>query len=186
MSAITKKALISSFFKLLKNRPYKKITVSDITSDCGVNRMTFYYHFKDINDLVEKAFEDVFNQTLKNSKIDDDWSVTYLNLFNIIFAKKEFVKKLYPEFDIRDLIAFIFPLADKMASEAVEQHIGNKFSENTKKRVVHAIGCCIVGSFLEWLESDMAKAPQDIVNDQKELFDAAIIGILASKEHSKK
>lgn len=186
MSAITKKALISSFFNLLKTRPYKRITVSDITSDCGVNRMTFYYHFKDINDLVEKAFEDMFNQTMRESHSDADWSVTYLNLFNIIFAKKEFVKKLYPEFDIRDLIAFIFPLADKMAYEAVEQHGGNSFSDATKKRVVHSIGCCMVGSFLEWLESDMTKDPHDIVNDQKELFDAAILGILASKGQLKK
>ena len=36
-------------------KPLSKITVTDITEDCGISRMTFYYHFKDIYDLVEWA-----------------------------------------------------------------------------------------------------------------------------------
>ena len=53
MSTITKRALEASLKKLVKTKPLNKITVSDITDDCGINRMTFYYHFKDIYDLVE-------------------------------------------------------------------------------------------------------------------------------------
>ena len=44
----TKRALEASLKKLLLRKPLNKITISDITEDCGVNRMTFYYHFKDI------------------------------------------------------------------------------------------------------------------------------------------
>lgn len=53
MSQITKRALARSLKKLLRQRALNKITISDITNDCGINRMTFYYHFKDIYDLVE-------------------------------------------------------------------------------------------------------------------------------------
>ena len=53
MSQVTKRALEASLKKLLLEKPLHKITVSDITDDCGINRMTFYYHFKDIYDLVE-------------------------------------------------------------------------------------------------------------------------------------
>ena len=38
---------------MLLQKPLNKITINDITEDCGVNRMTFYYHFKDIYDLVD-------------------------------------------------------------------------------------------------------------------------------------
>ena len=47
MSQITKRALAESLKKLLLEKPLDRITVSDITEDCGVSRMTFYYHFKD-------------------------------------------------------------------------------------------------------------------------------------------
>ena len=53
MSQTTKRALEASLKKLLLRKPLNKITISDITEDCGVNRMTFYYHFKDIYDLVD-------------------------------------------------------------------------------------------------------------------------------------
>ena len=55
MSQVTKRALESSLKKLLLEKPLHKITVSDITDDCGINRMTINYHFKDIKALVEKG-----------------------------------------------------------------------------------------------------------------------------------
>ena len=48
MSQITKRALAASLKRLLAEKPLSKITISDITDDCGINRMTFYYHFQDI------------------------------------------------------------------------------------------------------------------------------------------
>ena len=53
MSQVTKRALEQSLKNLLLKKPLTKITVNDIAEDCGINRMTFYYHFKDIYDLVE-------------------------------------------------------------------------------------------------------------------------------------
>ena len=55
MSNITKQALEASLKRLLLQKPLTKITIADITEDCGVSRMTFYYHFQDIYDLVEWA-----------------------------------------------------------------------------------------------------------------------------------
>ena len=55
MSQVTKRALEASLKKLLLERPLDKITVTDIAEDCGINRMTFYHHFRDIYALVEWA-----------------------------------------------------------------------------------------------------------------------------------
>ena len=51
----TKIALEASLKELLKKKPFDKITIADLTEDCGISRMAFYYHFKDIYDLVEWA-----------------------------------------------------------------------------------------------------------------------------------
>ena len=54
MTNATKLALGSNPMKhLLLKKPLDKITINDLTTDCGISRMTFYYHFKDIYDLVE-------------------------------------------------------------------------------------------------------------------------------------
>ena len=53
MSDLTKKALGASLKKILLQKPLEKITITDLTNDCGVNRQTFYYHFHDIYDLID-------------------------------------------------------------------------------------------------------------------------------------
>ena len=58
MSQVTKRALEASLKHLLLQKPLNKITINDIAEDCGINRMTFYYHFKDIYDLVEWCCEE--------------------------------------------------------------------------------------------------------------------------------
>ena len=42
MPQFTKYALENSLKKLLLQKPLNKITINDITEDCGINRMTFY------------------------------------------------------------------------------------------------------------------------------------------------
>ena len=51
MTNATKLALEESLKRLLLKKPLDKITINDLTTDCGISRMTFYYHFKDIYDL---------------------------------------------------------------------------------------------------------------------------------------
>ena len=42
MSNTTKQALEASLKKVMLQKPLDKITISDITSDCGISRMAFY------------------------------------------------------------------------------------------------------------------------------------------------
>ena len=56
-SALTKKNMIASLKKLMKKKPLHKISVREITEDCGVNRQTFYYHFQDIYDMVKWMYQ---------------------------------------------------------------------------------------------------------------------------------
>ena len=41
---ITKQAIVQSFKQLMKNKSFDKISISDITTTCYLNRQTFYYH----------------------------------------------------------------------------------------------------------------------------------------------
>ena len=56
MSNLTEKAIQETFMKFLNERPLDKITVREITDACGISRNTFYYHYHDIYDLLEKLF----------------------------------------------------------------------------------------------------------------------------------
>ena len=48
MSDLTKKALGASLKKILLQKPLEKITITDLTNDCGVNRQTFYLKYNSL------------------------------------------------------------------------------------------------------------------------------------------
>lgn len=62
---MTKKALAASLKKLMEDSALDKISIREITEDCGVNRKTFYYHFENIYDLVNWLFEEEAIESVK-------------------------------------------------------------------------------------------------------------------------
>ncbi|MDD5959456.1 TetR/AcrR family transcriptional regulator [Methanobrevibacter wolinii] len=66
---ITYKKLSNSLFKLLETKPFEEIKVIDICNDAGIHRSTFYYHFNDKYELLEKSIYE-FTKEL-NNKIKD-------------------------------------------------------------------------------------------------------------------
>ncbi len=53
-----KEQIAESLKRLMARKGLQKITVQEIADGCGINRYTFYYHFKDIYDLLAWAFQE--------------------------------------------------------------------------------------------------------------------------------
>lgn len=49
--------IYEAYWKLLENNMVKDITISMVSSTAGCNRGTFYYHFKDMDDLLYRLIE---------------------------------------------------------------------------------------------------------------------------------
>ena len=68
MAVMTQKALGDALIKLLSKKPLSRITVNDIVEECGLARQTFYYHFRDIYDLLEWTIETGASEELKKEE----------------------------------------------------------------------------------------------------------------------
>lgn len=55
----TRMVIRQAFFDLLREKPVNKITVKEICQRCEINRATFYRHYQDPFDLLEKVEEEV-------------------------------------------------------------------------------------------------------------------------------
>jgi len=65
---VTMKNLITDTYQqLLEQKSIDKITVKDLVDACGISRQTFYYHFKDIFDVLDWSIERKMNQVLEKS-----------------------------------------------------------------------------------------------------------------------
>lgn len=70
VAQITKKMITESAFRLAEKKPLNKITVRDITTDCGITRNTFYYYFHDIYDVFITFIDSRMEEIYRNNKTD--------------------------------------------------------------------------------------------------------------------
>ena len=74
-SSITKTAMAEAMKALMSEKPFAKISIGDICERCGMNRKTFYYHFKDKYDLVNWIFQTEFLEMLQIKNYSSGWDL---------------------------------------------------------------------------------------------------------------
>ncbi len=67
-SNITKNAMAAAMKALMREKKLSRISITDICGACGMNRNSFYYHFKDKYDLVNWIF---YTEFVRNIKLED-------------------------------------------------------------------------------------------------------------------
>ena len=90
----TKKMLASSLKKAMENKPFSKVTVSEIITDCGVNRKTFYYHFDDIYALLKWMLEQEAIEVVKQMDLIDDHGEAIVFVMDYIDENENILKNI--------------------------------------------------------------------------------------------
>lgn len=165
MSQITKRALVQSLKNLLQQKPLSKITISDITEDCGISRMTFYYHFKDIYDLVEWACAEDAARALQNKKTYDTWQQGFVQIFHAVRENKVFVMNVYRCVNREQVEKYLVPLTDQLIMGVItERAAGMTVREADQQFIAQVYSYAFVGIMLDWIRDDMRADPEELVN----------------------
>lgn len=90
-SNITKRALASALKELMTEEPFSKISVTDICERCGMNRKSFYYHFKDKYDLVNWIFDSEFLLIVRDNSAKTSWEL-FDALCHYLYDNRKFYK----------------------------------------------------------------------------------------------
>ncbi len=156
MPNFTEKAICNSFVKLLNEKPLKQITVKDIVDDCGLNRNTFYYHFSDIPELIERIIkEDAERIIFENKKIT---SIKECINAIISFALKnrKAVLHIYRSVN-RDIYEqYQWHICEYISTIFVEERLNGRIVSNTDKKVIiQYLKCMFFGILIDWLETGM-------------------------------
>ena len=175
MSQVTKRALEQSLKNLLLKKPLSKITISDLTEDCGMNRMTFYYHFKDIYDLVEWACLTDAKRALDEKKTYDTWQQGFLQILEAVQANKPFIMNVYHCVHREQVEMYLRPLVEDLILNVVnEETEGLNVRDEDKTFIVQAYSYIFIGIMLDWIKEDMKENPQEIVERLNKLIKGSI------------
>lgn len=165
MSQITKRALAESLKKLLLEKPLDRITVSDITEDCGVSRMTFYYHFKDVYDLIEWTWLQEAERALDGQKTYDTWQQGFLQIFQLVQENRAFVMNLYHSISREQVERYLYKLTYQLLIGVVEEKsAGMSVRDEDKKFIADFYKYAFVGLMLDWIRGGMKGEPQVLID----------------------
>ena len=175
MSQVTKRALEQSLKNLLLKKPLTKITVGDITDDCGINRMTFYYHFKDIYDLVEWSCLEDAKMALEEKKTYDTWRQGLLQIFKAVQENKPFILNVYRCVHREQVEKYLQPLVDQLLLNVInEEAAGITVRDEDKQFIAQVYSYMFIGLMLDWIKDDMREDPQQIVEKLSKLIKGSV------------
>ena len=164
LSQTTKLALEASLKHLLMKKPLDKITINDIAEDCGISRMTFYYHFKDIYDLVEWTCEEEARKALEGKKTYATWQEGFLQIFEAVKENKPFIMNVYHSVSREQIEIYLYKLTYELLIGVVEeQSAGMNVRDSDKKFIADFYKYAFVGLMLDWIRNDMKEDPNLII-----------------------
>lgn len=175
MSQVTKRALEQSLKNLLLKKPLTKITVGDITEDCGINRMTFYYHFKDIYDLVEWSCLEDAKRALEEKKTYDTWQQGFLQIFKAVQENKPFILNVYRCVHREQVEKYLQPLVDQLLLNVINEEAAEiTVRDEDKQFIAQVYSYMFIGLMLDWIKDDMREDPQQIVEKLSKLIKGSV------------
>lgn len=148
-SEITKRALAMALKELMEKLPFQKISVVDICDECGMNRKSFYYHFKDKYELVNWIFFREFIVPHKDFDYEIGWPLLS-ELCDYFYENRTFYKNVMSvegQNSFREYFTEIFsPIAAEYLKEIIPH---NGYEALTTKYFVDAMLIAII----TWLNS---------------------------------
>ena len=145
----TKELLTDTFWELLEEKAYSKITVNDIVSRCDVNRNTFYYHFQDIPSLMINSIEKWADGIIKEYAISEK-SVNCLSyMAQECTKRKKAMLHLFRSVEKEKLLSNMNEIAYHIiCTYANEMKEKRNISEQDKETLIQCYKCFFVGSLL--------------------------------------
>ena len=182
MSQITKRALASALKELLEHKPLNKITIADITEQCGVNRQTFYYHFQDIYALLEWIYTTDAQRLLEGKRDGDTWQQGFLQVLEYIRDNRALVRNTYHSVSRELLEGYLYRVTYQLMRDVVEERAaGTQVPEEDRAFLAHFYKYAFVGLTVEWMQGGMKEEPARLVGPLSQFATAGPLYPLAGR-----
>lgn len=160
----TRKIIRDSFIELISKKSFDSITINDIAEKAQINRSTFYLHYTDKYELLNKTVDEAIEKLLmlvapeahiqgKNLEFDS-FTHNIEAILTVISSDALFYKTMFGAngmLDIRKKVALI-----------LKQKLEESFHEQTlipKDLFLELISSLYMGAITWWLDNDMIYSP---------------------------
>jgi AcrR family transcriptional regulator len=161
----TRQLIRDAFVELLQEMDIEKISVNRLAERATINRVTFYLHYRDIPDMLEKMADDMIEdikRIMNNDAVNPNSEEALVNLLEHIAEHAKFYKVVLasrrtPIFTERLLKLLTGMITEKVESMGSESRIT---TAGIQKDIVIWYGSsALIGTIISWLRNDMPYTP---------------------------
>ena len=183
-----KYALAQSLKKLLSTRKLDKITVKDIAEDCGVNRQTFYYYFRDIYDLLEWNFCDATERLIRSGLDHGDWRSGVKAVTEYLQENRTLVWNAYHSISHESVSEFLKrTLRPHILSAVREEAKGLEWEpcQENVDFVADIFTLTAAGIVMEWIGTQRMEGTEERLNELFTAMDGSVSLMLRNLQNAK-
>ena len=170
----TDKAILQAMVSLLKKKSFEKITVQDILEETPVTRATFYAHYRDKYEVVEKMLDQfLVGQGTARDKIHESFPNSFQEIVRSSFwANREYAQALISVHT--DRVDFVKAIVDSHRAQYLAEH-----SRSTAKAEARIYAAARTSVYLSFLQDDITDFSYEQINH---ILISAILALLDMPE----
>ena len=156
MSNFTKRAIKESFWKLLNRQPLSQISVRAIVEDCGINRNSFYYHFRDIPSLIEEIIREAADDLIKKYPSIASVDEAVEAAFRFTVDNKVAIRHICNSVNRDVYEQYLMRMCEYVVTTYYQTVYGQeRVNEQDRDTIILFIRCEIFGLSIDWINSGM-------------------------------
>lgn len=144
---------------LMCDIPFAKISIGDICDRCGMNRKSFYYHFKDKYDLVNWIFQTEFMEQMRFYDFSSEWDF-FTGLCGYLYRERSFYSNALNYEGQNSFREYFSETISSILSLVVSDHF--KTMEDSRFYVTFFTDA-FVASIVRWLMESPVTPPNEYV-----------------------
>ena len=162
----TKKILRSSLMKLLQEKPIGRISVTELCNTAGVNRGTFYSHYRQPEDVMHQIEDELIGEIESVLEKESDMHTIHRNMLELIENNRSACRVLFGENGDPECVKRILAVSQKYFRENWQEQL--RLSEDVAGYMHSFIFAGTVEVLKDWVINDEKHTAADIakiIND---------------------
>ncbi len=167
VNCLTRERLLTALMQLLKSKSLSAISITELTEQAGVSRMTYYRNYTSKEDILSSHLKDIFSSYRRDiaSWKDQGCYNDYRNLlhcFEYFYQHREFMKSLVSCHLEHWLLC-------ELSSYLMETYYRDSDSIDLYYRL-QAFSGALYHTYISWILNDTRETPEEMARLMAEIF----------------
>ncbi|WP_341395737.1 TetR-like C-terminal domain-containing protein [Arthrobacter sp. G119Y2] len=169
-----REALAAALKARLRTEPLDKVTVTQLTRDCGLTRQAFYYHFPDVRHLAVWVFETEVARRVRTFAAEVGWADGLVWLMRYMRDNRSSTLGVLSGVGQPGLERFLFWQMRPVTEAVMDREGGGPVRLQDRVLVVDFYTSAVLAVVLRWVADGMVEHPYRVVGNLEVMLHGAV------------